>query len=93
MEKELVSLKQIWDLTDMVESQLSSWNTTLFKDIDVEYMEDAVKKFTKDIRLVDRMSRGNDVYVKLDNLIKNFLKTLPLVQKLRSGAIRERHWT
>ncbi|KAH0572206.1 Dynein heavy chain [Spironucleus salmonicida] len=92
LQKELVSLKLIWDITDMVESQLGSWNNTLFKDVDVEYMEENMKKFVKEIRSVDRMSRGNDAYVKLDNLVKNFLKTLPLIQKLRSHAMRGRHW-
>lgn len=36
--------------------------------------------------------RDEDVFKGLDNLVKNFLVSVPLVADLRSPAMRERHW-
>jgi hypothetical protein len=36
--------------------------------------------------------RDEDVFKGLDNMVKNFLVSVPLVADLRSPAMRERHW-
>ena len=91
-DKELLLLKSVWDVVDLVFSQIEAWKSTLFTDINTDYMEDTIKKFSKEIRNVDRGARAFDVYTGLDSNVKNFLKTLPLVSSLRSPAMRERHW-
>lgn len=40
-------LKSLWDMTELVKSSFSDWNTTLWKDINVEQMELDCKKFVK----------------------------------------------
>lgn len=36
--------------------------------------------------------RDTDVFKGLDNMVKNFLVSMPLVADLRSPAMRPRHW-
>lgn len=36
--------------------------------------------------------RDEDVFKGLDNMVKNFLVSIPLVADLRSPAMRPRHW-
>lgn len=50
--KEIVLLKGLWDYVDIVRSSITDWKTTLWKDINVEQMEQDCKKFAKDIRFV-----------------------------------------
>ncbi|GIQ80006.1 dynein heavy chain [Kipferlia bialata] len=92
MERDIMMMKGVWDVTELVSSQIDAWKFTPWREIDVEYMEDTAKKFTQEIRKIDRAARGFDAYTGLDNLVKNFLKTLPLVSDLRSPSMRERHW-
>lgn len=41
---------------------------------------------------VPRQVRDEDVFKGLDNMVKNFLVSMPLVADLRSPAMRPRHW-
>jgi len=39
-----------------------------------------------------RQVRDDDVFKGLDNMVKNFLVSMPLVADLRNPAMRPRHW-
>ena len=45
--KEVKLLKSLWDVITVVQSSFTDWNTTLWKDINVENMEMDCKKFVK----------------------------------------------
>ena len=45
--REIGLLKGLWDMITMVRSSFEDWNTTLWKDINVENMEMDCKKFVK----------------------------------------------
>lgn len=45
--REVGMLKSLWDMVTLVQSSFSAWNTTLWKDINVENMEIDCKKFVK----------------------------------------------
>ena len=40
-------LKSVWDTIDLVKSSFSDWNTTLWRDINVDQMELDCRKFVK----------------------------------------------
>lgn len=90
--KEIKMLKQLWDFVTIVVSFLDEWKTTPWKKIDVDSMEMELKKFGKEIRAMDKELRGWDVYIQLENTIKNMLTSLRAVTELQNPAIRERHW-
>lgn len=43
-------IKQLWDFVIMVKSYLDLWQSTLWKDIDSEYMDMELKRFAKDLK-------------------------------------------
>lgn len=86
-------LKTTWDIVGMVVLQLEDWKGLAFLSLDTSGLEDESKKFYKEIRNLDKKIKAWDVYRGLENLLKNFLTSLPLVTDLRSPSMRDRHWT
>nr|XP_006635186.1 PREDICTED: dynein heavy chain 9, axonemal isoform X1 [Lepisosteus oculatus] len=90
--KEVFLLKELWDMITIVNSSMSDWKTTKWREINVENMELECKKFSKDIRGLDKEMRAWDAFYGLDNTVKNILTSLRAVAELQNPAIRERHW-
>ncbi|XP_055509862.1 dynein axonemal heavy chain 17-like [Leucoraja erinacea] len=90
--KEIVLLKNLWDMIILVSLTFDDWKTTKWKNISVENMDSDCKKFVKDIRTMDKEIRAWDAYSGLDNLIKNTMTSLKAVSELQNPAIRDRHW-
>lgn len=42
--------KQLWDFVHMVKSWIDVWQLTLWKDIDSEFMDTELKRFSKDLK-------------------------------------------
>lgn len=47
-------LKELWDMITVVESSMAAWRTTPWREIHVEDMELECKRFSKDIRGLDK---------------------------------------
>ena len=90
--REVKMLKCLWEMVELVKSSFADWNTTLWKDINVEQMEMDCKKFVKDIRLLDKEMRAWDAFAGLDSTVKNMVTSLRAVGELQNQAIRSRHW-
>ncbi|XP_044310020.1 dynein axonemal heavy chain 9 [Varanus komodoensis] len=90
--KEVCILKELWDMISIVTSSINDWETTKWKEINVENMEMECKKFAKDTRNLDKEMRAWDAFSGLDNRVKNILTSLRAVSELQNPAIRERHW-
>ncbi|XP_039284796.1 dynein beta chain, ciliary [Nilaparvata lugens] len=92
LRKELKMVKILWDYILVVRSWISDWEGTQWKRIDSETMDMELKKFSKEIRTLDKEMRGWDIYVQLESVIKNMITALRAVTELQNPAIRERHW-
>ncbi|XP_039595259.1 dynein heavy chain 9, axonemal [Polypterus senegalus] len=90
--KEVSLLKDLWDMINMVKSSINDWKTTRWRDINVENMDQDCKRFSKDIRGLDKEMRAWDAFTGLDDTVKNILTSLRAVAELQNPAIRERHW-
>ncbi|XP_044152524.1 dynein axonemal heavy chain 9 [Bufo gargarizans] len=91
--KEVCLLKELWDMITLVTSSMNDWQTTKWREINVENMDLECKKFAKDIRNLDKEMRAWDAFGGLDNQVKNILTSLRAVAELQNPAIRERHWS
>ena len=60
--RDVVMLKTLWDTIVLVQSSFRDWNTTLWRDINVEQMDMDCKKFVKDIRSLDKEMRAWDAF-------------------------------
>lgn len=90
--KEVFILKELWDMITVVDTSMKDWKTTKWREINVENMELECKRFSKDIRGLDKESRAWDAFTGLDSTVKNILTSLRAVAELQNPAIRERHW-
>ncbi|XP_072501166.1 dynein axonemal heavy chain 9 [Notamacropus eugenii] len=90
--KEICLLKELWDMIDLVNSSISNWKVTKWRNINVENMDLECKNFAKQIWKLDKEMRAWDAFIGLDNTVKNTLTSLRAVAELQNPAIRERHW-
>ena len=90
--KELVLVKQVWDLANIVNSSIDEWKMTAWKGINVEAMENSCKAFGKQIRLMDKEVRAWDVFTGLDSTVRNMLVSFQVIVQLQDKSVRDRHW-
>lgn len=74
--REIKMLKQLWDYIFLVRTSIDEWRTTPWTNIDVENMDMECKKFSKDIRGLDKEMRTWDAYNGLEVTVKNMLTSL-----------------
>ncbi|KAJ8288109.1 hypothetical protein COCON_G00007680 [Conger conger] len=90
--KEIVILKQVWDIVVYVHCSVEDWTKTPWREINVDQMDAELKRFAKDMRTLDKEARGWDVYSGLDLTVQNLVTSLRAVTELQNRAIRDRHW-
>ncbi|XP_032136134.1 dynein heavy chain 9, axonemal isoform X1 [Sapajus apella] len=90
--KEVCQLKELWDTIGMVTSSIHAWETTPWRDINVEAMDFECKQLARHIRNLDREVRAWDAFTGLESTVWNTLSSLRAVAELQNPAIRERHW-
>ena len=90
--KEIVLVKEVWDLATLVKSSIEDWTKTLWSDINVEQMDMDCKRFAKEIRSMDKEVRAWDVFTGLDSTVKNMITSFRVIGELQNPAVRERHW-
>ncbi|KAG6966781.1 hypothetical protein JG688_00006600 [Phytophthora aleatoria] len=91
-EKELELLQQIWALTDEWEVVWASWKNKVFYEIEVETMESTAAQFFKKVVKYGKDMKNWAVWSSMKTKIEQFRQTLPLIQDLKSPALRARHW-
>uniref|UniRef100_A0A8D9F8A8 Dynein beta chain, ciliary n=1 Tax=Cacopsylla melanoneura TaxID=428564 RepID=A0A8D9F8A8_9HEMI len=90
--KELRMAKLVWDYIQVIKGWMQNWRETLWKNIDSEAMDMELKKFTKELRTLDKDMRNWEIFLRLESEIKNMIAALKAVTELQNPAIRERHW-
>ncbi|XP_032178864.1 dynein heavy chain 9, axonemal isoform X1 [Mustela erminea] len=90
--KEVCRLKELWDTIGMVTSSIHAWETTRWKEVNVEALEWECKRFARHIRNLDKEVRAWDAFTGLESTVLNTLSSLRAVAELQNPALRERHW-
>ncbi|XP_032902051.1 dynein heavy chain 11, axonemal [Amblyraja radiata] len=90
--RDIILLKQLWDFIVYVKTSIYDWTKTEWRQINVEQMDVELRRFLKEIRLMDKEVRAWDAYTSLDSTVKNLLTSLRAVTELQNPAIRDRHW-
>jgi len=90
--EEIVMLKTLWDMSSHVLALFADWMKTSFKRVDVDTLVEETKLLKKVIGAFNANMKAWDSYTGLFNTVNNMLTSLPLVQDLRSPAMRTRHW-
>ncbi|KAA0703060.1 Dynein beta chain, ciliary [Triplophysa tibetana] len=91
-QRDITVLKHLWDLLLCAQSSIAVWAITKWREVIVEHMETELRRFTKEMRVLDIEARVWDVYLGLDHVLKNLLAFLRAVTELQNPAMRDRHW-
>uniref|UniRef100_A0AAX7TS70 Dynein axonemal heavy chain 11 n=1 Tax=Astatotilapia calliptera TaxID=8154 RepID=A0AAX7TS70_ASTCA len=85
---DIILVKAVWDMVTSIED----WTKTPWKEINVEQMDMELRRFAKEMKMLDKEVRVWDVYMGLESTVKNLLTSLRAVNELQNSAVRERHW-
>ncbi|XP_036072157.1 dynein beta chain, ciliary-like [Oryzias melastigma] len=89
---DIILVKNVWDMVIFVKTSIEDWTKTPWKEINVEQMDMELRRFAKEMKMLDKEARAWDVYTGLESTVKNLLTSLRAVNELQNPAIRERHW-
>ncbi len=90
--RDAANVKSVWDVITMVQCIYTEWKKTKWDDINVEELQEQNKKLQKEVKGCDKVVKNWPCYKGLEDSVKNMQSSLPLVEELRSKAMRERHW-
>ncbi|XP_068619246.1 dynein beta chain, ciliary-like [Battus philenor] len=90
--RELKLIKQLWDYYNLVMGTIEFWKKSPWKKIDADGMDQECKRFSKDLRQLDKDMRTWDPYLAIESTIKNLMTSLRAVTDLQNPAIKDRHW-
>ncbi|KAK2822251.1 hypothetical protein Q5P01_022316 [Channa striata] len=89
---DIMLVKAVWDMVIFVKTSIEDWTKTPWKEINVEQMDMELRRFAKEMKMLDKEVRVWDVYMGLESTVKNLLTSLRAVNELQNSAVRERHW-
>uniref|UniRef100_A0A3Q1K2D2 Dynein axonemal heavy chain 11 n=1 Tax=Anabas testudineus TaxID=64144 RepID=A0A3Q1K2D2_ANATE len=89
---DIILVKAVWDMVIFVKTSIEDWTKTPWKEINVEQMDMELRRFAKEMKILDKEVRVWDVYTGLESTVKNLLTSLRAVNELQNAAVRERHW-
>ncbi|CAH0400414.1 unnamed protein product [Chilo suppressalis] len=90
--RELKLIKQLWDYYYLVMGTIEFWKKSPWKKIDADGMDQECKRFSKDLRQLDKDMRVWEPYIVIESTIKNLMTSLRAVTDLQNPAIKDRHW-
>lgn len=90
--KDVEFMSQIWNITIDWSKNWNAWKNGQFNDLNVEEMELEVGNYTKKVAKLGRDIRKWKVWESMKEELDRFKETIPLIQDLRSKALRSRHW-
>ncbi|XP_041969099.1 dynein beta chain, ciliary-like [Aricia agestis] len=90
--RELKMAKQLWDYYDLVLGTIEFWKKSPWKKIDADGMDQECKRFSKDLRQLDKDMRSWEPFISIEATIKNLMTSLRAVTDLQNPSIKDRHW-
>ena len=91
-EQELDQLTRIWDIVKEWTDMYNTWKDGMFRDLNVEEMEEQAIRISKRIVKIGREIKSWGVWQNIKETVDAFKRTMPLIVDLRNPAMRERHW-
>ena len=93
---ELTSLKRMWDLIALIDTQFESWKKQLWDAIDTENLVMLIKKMmdeqTKPLLPANKEIKNYLAFTALNERVKNMNQLCPLIARLHDKYMMERHW-
>lgn len=91
VEGELENLNKLWDIRREYDASWEEWQKGQFLNLDPERLEAEGLKFKQRVGKMREFRRWG-IWTSVDQDVRNFLQTMPLISDLGNPSLRERHW-
>lgn len=91
-EEQLALLHEMWDLVRDWRSMSKEWKLMFFMALNSEKMLEAIEMIRREVLRLRKDLERLDVWVQMKDDIDLMKKILPIIDDLRTPAIRPRHW-
>ncbi|XP_069880965.1 dynein axonemal heavy chain 10 isoform X1 [Dipodomys merriami] len=92
VQKEMSGLRLIYDIYRELKAAKEEWSQTLWANLNVQFLQDGIDGFLKNLRKLPRPVRSLSVAFHLEARMKAFKESIPLLLDLKHEALRDRHW-
>eukprot|EP00736_Rhodelphis_marinus_P009344 Rmarinus@m.3249 len=92
VEQELKGVAKVYQLYTDQKDAINGWAATLFSELDVTVLNKGVDQFATRLKKLPKPLRQLPPYKQVDHMLQGFKNSIPLLEDLKSEALRERHW-
>ncbi|CBH10362.1 dynein heavy chain, putative [Trypanosoma brucei gambiense DAL972] len=92
LNEELTKVETVYDLYVQWVAVLKRWNRSSWKDLLLEDLQSTTEEKVKQARVLGRTHGDVEPFADVQQVIANFYSSLPLLAKLKSPALKQRHW-
>ena len=91
VDKSLANLSTVYGLYEEYTEAIASFGNNLWADLDIKKLVKSTESFISRLKKLKYL-RELAVYTKVEETVESFKSSLPLIQDLKSDALRKRHW-
>jgi len=91
-ERELMMLERVWLLMKEWLDKWQTWKNGQFSSLSVSELDNEAQHYQRQLNKMGRGVRQWGVWRSLSSRVTQFRQTMPLIENLRSPAMRPRHW-
>ena len=92
VDKEIKALDKIYTLYEDQKKIREEWANTLWANLNMKTLSDGIEEYIKQLRKFPKEIKGMLICQTLDEKMKEFKNSLPLIGNLKTDAMRDRHW-
>ncbi|XP_004690685.2 PREDICTED: dynein heavy chain 10, axonemal [Condylura cristata] len=92
VQKEMKGLRLVYELYNGLKAAKEEWSQTLWANLNVQFLQEGIEGFLKNLRKLPRQVRNLSVAYHLEMKMKAFKDSIPLLLDLKHEALRDRHW-
>ena len=92
MDREIKALDRIYSLYEEQRKTREEWANTLWANLNMKTLSDGIDEYLRKLRKFPKEIKGMLVCQTLEEKMKEFKNSLPLIGNLKTDGMRERHW-
>ena len=92
MENLVVVMTDLWNVRKGVDEDKDASATLVLDGMDPDAMDDVAKDMQKRMRKLAREVRQTKAFKKLNDIVKDYVNTVPLIATVTHPSMRPRHW-
>ena len=92
LNEELTKAEEVYELYEGWMHHLRKWSKLLWVEVSIEEMQKTTDEYVKAAKQLAKTHGAIEPFPAVEQTIKNFFSSLPFLTKLKSPAMKARHW-